>query len=182
MTENWCNASPQFLIDIIRFFDILRKIINSNFMTGSPFGKDRRVFTFRCSVQPTGFIALAAYTALRISGKNFMNGTTPFRRFRQDWERPGIWRPRFQRTGPERHLGRAGNMDPARLSAAMPGRSVFRLPSKPGPWLDFNSRLHYSFLQEHKHESSENYCHPEQRPGIIRFINSLRNYKLAGFF
>jgi hypothetical protein len=50
----FCGSSLGQLTGIARFLDILRKIINSNFMAGSPFGKDRRVFTFRRGVQFAG--------------------------------------------------------------------------------------------------------------------------------
>ena len=73
-------AEPQFLIDIVHSLETLRKIMNNSFMVASSSGKDSRVFRFRCSVKFSDSTASVAYIALRISGENFMCGTTSFQR------------------------------------------------------------------------------------------------------
>ena len=64
MTANWRIAEPQFLIGIVHFFEILRKIMNISFMAASSPGKDSRVFRFRCSVKFRDSIALVVYSEL----------------------------------------------------------------------------------------------------------------------
>jgi len=65
MTANWCIAEPRFLIDIVHFLEILRKIMKISFMAAASPGT-------RSAGSPTHRMTLALMSASPPKGSTFL--------------------------------------------------------------------------------------------------------------